>query len=238
MNPPPIPVVTASVSERTPIPERPTLYMVIWPTEASWKGYTHPTDNLAWAKDVHSRQPGAVLLTIPDSSPSPKAEPKPDSAPVAGKVSKSHTYNANNPEDMERFVANVQEQLRPVTPGAVRPEHDLCITCGHRREDHRGARNAGTSACSRICTCCEFRPLPKPAPAETGGEDIVKRLRGYTGSAYAELAADEAADTIARLRKERDEAIADGTQFRLALSEAIADRNRYRDQCEKANRAR
>jgi len=93
------------------------------------------------------------------------------------------------------------EQAKPL------PAHDLCATCGHRREEHHGAPLSGTTACSDVrCPCSEFRPTPKP---DAGGEDIVVRLRKdadewdvvhmRTSDEVAALER-EAADTITTLR--------------------------------------
>lgn len=70
------PSVTASVSETTPIPARPTLYSVAWPEPSGWR-----VSN-AWSTepirtDARLNRIGAVIVTIPASAP--ESEPKPQS---------------------------------------------------------------------------------------------------------------------------------------------------------------
>lgn len=88
--------VTASVGEPTPIPQRPTLYVIVYKDD---RGYW-AIDSMHGIKDYadmkHTTRPGSVLATIPGSTP--PSSPAPASGAWAGpyKVgTNSNVYDSN-----------------------------------------------------------------------------------------------------------------------------------------------
>ena len=78
-------------------------------------------------------------------------------------------YNEFEAKRLVNFIntALVTAPKPTPSPAPEKPKaaHDLCATCGHRREDHAGAPLSGKTACSLTqCSCSEFRP-PAPEPS-------------------------------------------------------------------------
>ena len=137
------PPLTAQVSAPSPVPERPDIYIVLYPNEGEWHPGTPWTQQ--WrAEHASQKVPGSVVVRIPASSPTPETQPAgqktPRVPPAPGvdaawsKVHHAYTlYYADQidlPECTRRVIVAMNALLtsRPQQPAGSTP---TCADCGY-----------------------------------------------------------------------------------------------------------
>ena len=132
--------VTASVSEPMLIPERPTLYAVLYPQGGEGKSWA--IDSMWTTQDRgelrQSRVPGSVIVTIPGSAEqASKAEPKDGSAKVEQVIYDMCRIIVNPNADKDDRVSaffTLEEAMRPW----IKKAHSLASHLRPARPDTEG----------------------------------------------------------------------------------------------------
>jgi hypothetical protein len=177
---PPTTPIVASVGEPTPIPERPTLYVVIYPDRCgtSWKATRVTAD----ARDIEPATLGAVLVTIPGnraaSPTAPRAEDRVrpcgcvvcvcnDDNKCRGCGAKSCATHASPPRDRCEVCGGTGTVLGLTSDLAVR--HDPCPRCSKETPCESGSKSgSGSVASSSGATSTPASVCSRPTTEPTG----------------------------------------------------------------------
>jgi hypothetical protein len=199
MTTPTTPIV-ASVGETTPIPERPTLYVVVYPDRCgtSWKSTRVVTD----ASEVEPATLGSVLVTIPGTRDASPTEPRGEREDWLDSTAEhivlylTHNVRHNRVNDEKAVIDWVKSCIRRNQQPAPTPPRDRCEVCGGTGKELADAEGAAVYVACRECQGTGKEMIP----CESGSGSSVSSEGTMSGSSSS--ATSNAGSPASRIRHE------------------------------------